>query len=113
MWKIFLKLKGLDLKKIKQLYKELNIRNIDQLKEAIEQNKLEKIKGFGKKTQENILQGIEFVNENIERFLISEIEEDVEEIVSYLKKIEEGLIKENQTLDGDIQTTNYEDISKP
>jgi DNA polymerase (family 10) len=85
----FLKIEGLGHKRIKVLYQELGIRNLDQLKEAIEKNKLEDLYGFGKITQNNILQGIDFLEKHHGRVLMSEVEEDVNRIFELLKKQKE------------------------
>lgn len=50
-------------KRIKQLYDDLKIKSIDDLEEACKSGKLEEIGGFGKKSEEKILQGIEFVRQ--------------------------------------------------
>jgi DNA polymerase (family 10) len=50
-------------KRIKQLYDDLKIKSIDDLEEACKTGKLEEIGGFGKKSEEKILQGIEFVRQ--------------------------------------------------
>ena len=41
------------------LYEELGITAVDQLSDAIEQGRLEGLRGFGTKTQENIVRGIQ------------------------------------------------------
>ena len=50
-----MRLEQLGPHRTKILNEELNIRSIDELKEAAEKGKIEKIKGFGKKTAEKIL----------------------------------------------------------
>ena len=54
-------LKGLGPKKIKQVWKELKIESIDGLYDACKTGQLAKIKGFGAKTQNNLLQNLEFL----------------------------------------------------
>lgn len=83
------KIQGLGIKKIEFLNKELGIKNVPELKEAIEKNKLKDLKGFGEKSQKNILIGISFMEANEKRFLISDIIDEVNEIVERLKKIKE------------------------
>ncbi|MDD3919026.1 MAG: DNA polymerase/3'-5' exonuclease PolX [Candidatus Pacebacteria bacterium] len=83
------RIQGLGAKKIEFLNKELGITNVVELKEAIEKNKLKDLKGFGEKSQKNILIGISFMEANGTRYLISEIIDDVNEIVGRLKKIKE------------------------
>lgn len=84
-----LKIEGLGPKKIKVLFQELQIKNVEQLEKAIDKDNLVDLDGFGEKTQENIKKGIEFLKEQKGRFLISEISKDVEKIITYLKKIKE------------------------
>ncbi|MGE7216130.1 DNA polymerase/3'-5' exonuclease PolX [Priestia koreensis] len=54
-----LKLPGLGGKKIAKLYQQLQVEDIDSLKEACEQHKVQELSGFGKKTEEKILEAIE------------------------------------------------------
>jgi len=58
-----LKLPGMGPKKVKSLYEELQIDGLAALKAACESGKIAKLKGFGAKTQENILIGISFLKE--------------------------------------------------
>lgn len=50
---------GLGPKKAAVLHKELNISTLDQLKAACEAEEVRALKGFGKKTEETILAGVE------------------------------------------------------
>ena len=52
------KLPGLGPKKVKVMYNELNITNINELKSACEKNEISSLKGFSSKTEENILNEI-------------------------------------------------------
>lgn len=63
-------IKGLGAKKVQTLWKENNISNLGQLKEACVAGNVAKIKGFGEKTQASILQEIEFkkANESKKRY---------------------------------------------
>jgi DNA polymerase (family 10) len=58
-----LRLPGLGPKKIMALRDELGIDSIDKLKAAAESGRIAKLKGFGAKTQANVLQGIAFLDE--------------------------------------------------
>ena len=53
-------LKGIGPKKIKQLWEELHIETAEDLYDACENDRVSGLKGFGKKTQENILEALEF-----------------------------------------------------
>ena len=56
-----LNISGIGPKLAKRLYKELKIKNIEDLKKAIKEHKLEKLERMGTKAEENILRGIENV----------------------------------------------------
>ena len=55
------KVKGLGVKKIKILWKELGIDNINDLKIACQNGKIKDTKGFGGKTQDSILESLAFL----------------------------------------------------
>jgi DNA polymerase (family X) len=57
------KVKGLGVKKIKTLWKELGIDNINDLKIACENDKIANTKGFGQKTQDAIIESLQFLQE--------------------------------------------------
>lgn len=57
-------IKGLGPKKIRILWKDLGIESLEDLKEACEANKIATIKGFGQKTQENILKDVNYILSN-------------------------------------------------
>lgn len=56
-----LKVPGLGPRKAKTLHDMLEITNLAELEYACRENRLISLKGFGKKTQNNILEGIEFI----------------------------------------------------
>ena len=56
-----LRIQGLGPKKVKALYDELKLDTIDKLKAACESGEVAKLKGFGAKTQQKILEGITFL----------------------------------------------------
>jgi DNA polymerase (family X) len=66
-----LQIQGLGGKKISKLYLELGIENIEDLKEACQAKKVQELAGFGKKTEEKILQAIESVGTRPERLPIA------------------------------------------
>jgi DNA polymerase (family 10) len=53
------------------LYKQLKITNLQELKLAVEQHRIRRLKGFGQKTEENILNGIRLVESSKGRMLLS------------------------------------------
>jgi len=64
-----LQIQGLGPKKVKVLWEELNVTTIDTLELMCRQNKISALQGFGEKTQEKILQGIQFLRRFQGRFL--------------------------------------------
>jgi DNA polymerase (family X) len=83
----FLRLPGLGPKKVKILYEQLGIDTLDKLKAACDENKIAGIKGFGKKTQENILTGLAFLADAGQRVRIDQAERLAAEIVAVLSKV--------------------------
>ena len=57
-----LRIPGLGPKKVKALHEQLDIDTLDKLRAACESGKVAKLKGFGAKTQEKILEGLKFVS---------------------------------------------------
>ncbi len=67
-----LKVPGLGPKKIKALHETLGITTLGELEYACKENRLVSLKGFGPKTQENVIKGIEFVRRSQGLFFYSE-----------------------------------------
>lgn len=81
-----LKISGLGPKKIHTLHQELGITTIGELEYACHENRLVDLKGFGKKTQDNILAGIEKLKRYSERRLYDEVSVHAEALLAFLKK---------------------------
>ncbi|HVN95180.1 MAG TPA: DNA polymerase/3'-5' exonuclease PolX [Syntrophorhabdaceae bacterium] len=60
-------------KKIKVLYDDLGITNVGELEYACKENRLVNLSGFGEKTQEKILKGIEFVGRHKGEYLVGDV----------------------------------------
>ncbi len=67
-------IKGLGPKKINTLWKELGVDSIEELKTLCVENKLAEKKGFGEKTQEKILESIQFQQVNEGKYLYGQVE---------------------------------------
>jgi len=80
---------GLGPKMAQALYEHLGVKNIEDLEKAAEARKIRDIKGFGEKTEQNILEGIEFLSQSKGRFLLGNIMPVVKEIKERLKSLEE------------------------
>ncbi|MDQ2715638.1 MAG: DNA polymerase/3'-5' exonuclease PolX [Chloroflexota bacterium] len=64
-----LRIQGLGPKRINTIYEQLQVHSIAELEQACKEDKVAHIPGFGKKTQDNILQGIAFLSQHADRFL--------------------------------------------
>lgn len=73
-------IEGLGPKKIKKLYTKLGIKSVDELSDAASQGKVRGLEGFGEKTEENILKGIQFLKQSGGRFILGFIYPLAEEI---------------------------------
>ena len=71
-------------KKIKLLYQELGVSTLDELEQAAKQGKIRDLDGFGKKTEENILENISFARQKGQRFLLGYVLPEAKEIISEL-----------------------------
>lgn len=69
-----LKLKGIGAKKVKALWQELGIESIGELLYACKENRLVTLKGFGEKTQQQIIQSIQFLEQNQGKMLFADAE---------------------------------------
>jgi DNA polymerase (family 10) len=67
-----LRIQGLGPKKVKALYEQLKIDDLDKLKAACEDGTVASLKGFGEKTQQKILEGIAFLSLMGERVRIDQ-----------------------------------------
>ncbi len=77
---------GMGPKKIKTVYEKLGITNIAELEYACLENRLRDLPGFGQKTQEKILKGIELRKKYKKRFHIPVAQETADMLLDYLKK---------------------------
>lgn len=68
------KVKGIGPKKIAYIWHNLGIESIGELLYACKENRLLQAKGFGQKTQQNIIESIEFIFENAHKFHYYKVE---------------------------------------
>lgn len=67
------------------LYKELGIKSVAELKQAIFDHRLQGLKGFGPKTEEKLLQGIRIVESRAGRSLLGEAWAAADNLMKYLQ----------------------------
>lgn len=65
-----LRIPGLGPKRIKKLYKVLEIETIDQLEKAAKKGKLRDLPGFGVKMQQSVLRGIKMLKEGVDKVIL-------------------------------------------
>ena len=82
-----LRISGLGPKKVAALFKELKIETLDALKVAAEQGQIAALKGFGKKTEQSILEGLAVVAEAGQRVRLAEAKAEADAIVEDLKQL--------------------------
>ena len=116
----FTKVEGLGPKNIKKLYQELKIKNLEDLEKAAKTGKISKLEGFGSKSEENILKGIEFVKSSGSRFILGFVMPQVSEIETRLKNLKEveklivvGSVRRRKETIGDIDILVISKKPKP
>jgi DNA polymerase (family 10) len=82
-----LNIKGIGPKKIHTIWKEMEIESLGELLYACNENRLTLFKGFGEKTQKNVLEAINFYFLNQGHFLYAQLEEVYPQVENYLKKL--------------------------
>jgi DNA polymerase (family 10) len=74
-------------KRAMMLHRDLKISSVEELTDAIHEGKLRDLKGFGEKTEQNILHGIELLQQSGERVHLDVATDLAEEIVAELSAI--------------------------
>jgi DNA polymerase (family 10) len=76
---------GLGAKRVRQLNNDLGISTLQELQQAAQEGKIASVSGFGAKSQENILKGIEFLQQHQDRFRIDIAEAQAEAVAAELR----------------------------
>ncbi|MEO8167125.1 MAG: DNA polymerase/3'-5' exonuclease PolX [bacterium] len=87
-----LRIAGLGPKKVKLLFEKLKIKSLQELEEAAKQDKLADVAGFGKKTQENILKGINALRARTDKHLFPAAFEPANKIHRHLL-LQKGVLR--------------------
>ncbi|GAB3291244.1 helix-hairpin-helix domain-containing protein [Hymenobacter humi] len=95
-----LNIKGIGPKKIRALWRDLGIESAEQLREAAEKDLVSKLKGFGKKTQDSILEALEFAGQSKGKLLYPQAESLAEQLCQQLR---DGLKIEKVAVAGEIR----------
>jgi DNA polymerase (family 10) len=83
------RVEGLGPKRIKDLYQELGITNLQELEKAAKAGKIGKLEKFGKKSEENILKSLEFLKQDGGRFVLGFVLPVIREIENRLRDLKE------------------------
>src|SRR4051794_14949389 len=78
---------GLGPKKAAALHKELGIASLDMLRSACEADKVQALKGFGKKTQNKILAGIDVAASAHARMYWAHADEIVQQLLTHMREV--------------------------
>ena len=82
-----LQIKGLGPKKIHTIWKEMEIESIGELLYACKENRLKLYKGFGEKTQQNVIDSISFYLQNKGSYLYANVEQAALELDIFMKRV--------------------------
>lgn len=118
-----LKIHGIGAKKVRILWQELGVENIDTLKQVAINQQVEKLKGFGKKTQSLILNEIAFLDTCRGWTRYADAEPYAQLLLSYMKQHEAiklvditGEFRRNLEVVSEIQiivaTNDFEQVEK-
>lgn len=102
-----LNLQDVGPKTVGRLYIELKITSLDELQRACEEHRVSKLKGFGDKTEERILQSIQFYRGSSTRFLLSKGDEVASAMLQHLSGLAKhmtaaGSLRRRKETVGDI-----------
>jgi DNA polymerase (family 10) len=81
-----MKVAGLGPKRVRALHRELGIGNLEELKKAAQRGEIKGLRGFGKKTEESILEELRHVEAGQERIKLVAAEEMGQSLLDYLRE---------------------------
>src|SRR5438552_13009599 len=84
-----LRIQGVGPKKINAIYAQLHVTTLAELEQACRDDRVAHLPGFGKKTQDKILQGIAFLAQHADRFHYPVAEQEAERIRAALATLPE------------------------
>lgn len=103
------KVEGIGPKRIKDLYDELGIEDLQDLEREAKSGSISELEGFGEKTEKNILEALKFLKKNEERQALGEalpIAREIRENLQQLDTVEKisfaGSIRRKKETVGDV-----------
>ncbi|MEX0877837.1 MAG: DNA polymerase/3'-5' exonuclease PolX [Candidatus Spechtbacterales bacterium] len=110
---------GVGPKAVKAFYKELGVKNLKDLEAAAKAGHISELEGFGKTSEQNILQGITFVKSNGGRKLLGDVLPYAENLLQEIQKLPgvarsdlAGSIRRQQETIGDVDIIVASDNEK-
>ncbi|WP_435126760.1 DNA polymerase/3'-5' exonuclease PolX [Halobaculum sp. D14] len=82
------RVEGVGPKTVGTLYEELGITTLDELKAAAEAGEVQEVKGFGPKTEQNILENVDFARQAGERERLGDVKPLADDVRSYLDGVD-------------------------
>ncbi|WP_435146474.1 DNA polymerase/3'-5' exonuclease PolX [Halobaculum sp. P14] len=82
------RVEGVGPKTVGTLYEELGITTLDELKAAAEAGEIQEVKGFGPKTEQNILENVDFARQAGERERLGDVKPLADDVRSYLDGVD-------------------------
>jgi len=95
-----LKIPGLGPRKVRVLHDTLGITTLAELEYACRENRLVSLKGFGSKTQQNIIDGIDLLRHHQGRHFYTEAKSRADQLIAALRNVPEVI---NLSLAGSIR----------
>jgi DNA polymerase (family 10) len=86
-----LTIKGLGPKKLRVIWKELEVESVGELLYAVNENRLLDLKGFGAKTQEDLRQKLEYYLNSQHLYHYAKLEEPAQKILDRLQSLNTGV----------------------
>jgi DNA polymerase (family 10) len=80
---------GVGPKTVGDLYEALGVRDLDDLEAAAEAGEIREVRGYGPKTEENVLAAIPFARESRERSLLGDARPVADRVLAHLRDREE------------------------
>lgn len=113
-------IEGIGPKSIKKLYEKLDVKNVADLEKAARAGKIGKLAGFGPKSEESILKGIEFAKSSGGRFVLGYVMPEIRLLQERLGKLRDvkkievaGSIRRRKETVGDADFLIISDNPKP
>lgn len=114
------KIEGLGPKSIKKLHQKLGVKNLADLERAARGGKIGELEGFGKKSEENVLKGIEFAKKSGGRFILGFVMPEIRMIESRIralagveKLVVAGSVRRRKETIGDVDILAISKNPKP